>query len=81
MSAGASLIPSPSMATERPCAFSVLIRASFSSGSKSASTWPNSRDWATASAAARVSPVRRTVRNRIRPMASIARLNAIALGV
>ncbi len=37
--AGASLIPSPAMATIRPCAFSRRTTSTLSSGSTSASTW------------------------------------------
>jgi hypothetical protein len=43
VSAGASLMPSPSIATTRPCATSSLIRASLSSGNRSASTSPMPR--------------------------------------
>ena len=58
-SAGASLMPSPTIATRRPSAWSRSIVASLSAGSTSAITWSAGMPtWrATASAVTRASPV------------------------
>jgi len=56
-SAGASLMPSPTMATRRPRAWRSRTRAAFSAGSTSAMTCSIPTWRATASATARASPV------------------------
>ena len=56
-SAGASLTPSPAIATTRPSAFSFATTALFWSGRTSASTSAMPSLRATASAVARLSPV------------------------
>src|SRR5439155_65912 len=72
-SAGASLTPSPTIATVPPAATSASIRSTLSSGRRSASTSRMPRLRATASATGRVSPVRRIVRMPKRPSAATAR--------
>ena len=57
LSAGASLMPSPAIATCRPVARSAFTLATFPSGSTSASTASRPRVLATASAVRRLSPV------------------------
>ena len=56
-SAGASLMPSPTIATTLPCAWSAWTLSAFCSGSTSASTWSMPTSRAIASAVARLSPV------------------------
>ena len=56
-SAGASLMPSPTIATTLPSACSALTLSAFCSGSTSASTWSMPTSRAIASAVARLSPV------------------------
>ena len=74
VSAGASLMPSPSIATTQPRPTRSLIRASLSSGSRSAWTSAMPSLPPTASATDFVSPVNRMVRMRIRARASTAGL-------
>jgi hypothetical protein len=67
------LIPSPTIATMRPAATRLLMRASFISGNKSAPTSLIPSSWATSFAIGSVSPVSRTLRMPMRFKASIAR--------
>ena len=61
-SAGASLVPSPVIATIRPLACSSLIRAIFASGVASARKSSTPASWAITAAVTRLSPVIITVR-------------------
>lgn len=76
-SAGASLIPSPTIATFLPCARKFRMHLTFPSGSNSESTSSTPRVLAIASPTSFRSPVSSTVRH---PIARISRIAAAASG-